>query len=109
MWLGVLHVKGKKRDIRSQEVCCNPYLYSFWKWDHITIDFVVGMPQTQKHHDVIWVVINRLTNSAHFLAMRITFNVEQLEELCIKEIVRLHRIPLLIVSDRDTKFASKFW
>ena len=79
-----------------------------WKWDHITMDFVVGKPRTQKHHDAIWVIIDQLTKSAHFLAMKTVFNVEQLAELYNKEIVRLHEKPLLIVSDREIKFASKF-
>ena len=73
------------------------------------MDFVVGMPQAQKHHDAIWVVVDQLTKLAHFLAMKTVFNAEQLAELYIKEIVRLHRIPLSIVWDGDTKFASKFW
>jgi len=73
---------------------------------HITMDFAVGMPRTQRHRDAIWVVVDRLTKSAHFLPMRITFSAEQLAELYIKEIVRLHRVPLSIVSDRNTKFAS---
>jgi len=77
-----------------------------WKLEHISMDFVVGMPRTQKHHDAIWVVVDRLTKSAHFLPLRTTYSVEQLVELYIKEIVRLHGVPLSIVSDRDTKFAS---
>jgi len=80
-----------------------------WKWEHITMDFVVGMPQTQKHHDAIWVVVDRLTKSAHFLPLKTTYNAEQLAELYIKEIVRLHSVPISTVSDRDTKFASRFW
>jgi len=77
-----------------------------WKWDHFTMDFVVGMPRTQKHHDAIWVIIDRLSKPAHFLAIKTTFNTEQLADLYI---VRLHGIPLSIISDRDTKFASRFW
>jgi len=80
-----------------------------WKWEHTTMDFVVGLPQTQRHHDVIWVIVDRLTKAAHFLAIKSTFNAEQLAELYIAEIIRLHGVPLTIVSDRDTKFASKFW
>jgi len=80
-----------------------------WKWEHITMDFIVGLPRTQKRHDAIWVVVDRLTKSTPFLAIRTTFNTEQLAELYIQEIVRLHGVPLSIVSDRDTKFASKFW
>ena len=60
-------------------------------------------------HDAIWVVVDRLTKSAHFLAIKSIFNAEQLAELYLKEIVRLHGIPLSIVSDRDTKFVSTFW
>ena len=73
------------------------------------MDFVVGMPRTQKHHDAVWMIVDQLTKSAHFLAMKTTFNAEQLAELYIKEIVRLDGVPLSIVLDRDTKLASKFW
>jgi len=73
------------------------------------MDFVVGLPRTQRHQDAIWVIVDRLTKAAHFLAIKTTFNAEQLAKLYIKEIVRLHGVPLSIVSDRDTKFASKFW
>ena len=80
-----------------------------WKWERLTMDFVIGMPRTQRHHDAIWVIVDRLTKSAHFLPIRTTFSAEQLAELYIKEIVRLHGVPLSIVSDRDTKFTSRFW
>jgi len=73
------------------------------------MDFVVGMPRTQRHHDAIWVIVDRLSKFAHFLAIKTIFNAKQLAELYIREIVRLHGIPLSIVSDRDTKFASRFW
>jgi len=62
-----------------------------------------------KHHDAIWVVIDRLTKATHFLALKITFIVNQLEDLYIKEVGRLRGILLIIVSYCDTKFASKFW
>jgi len=70
--------------------------------------FIVGLPGTQMKHDAIWVVVDGLTKSAHFLAIKTVFNAEQLADLYLKEIVRLHGIPLSIVSDRDTKFVSKF-
>ena len=73
------------------------------------MDFVVGMPRMQRHHDDIQVIVDSLTKSAHFLAIKMTFNAKQLAELYTKEIVRLHGVPLSIVPDRDTKFASKFW
>ena len=73
------------------------------------MDFVVGMPRTQRHHDAIWVIVDRLTKSAYFLPIRTTFSAEQLAKLYIKEIVRLHGVPLSIVSDRDNKFTLRFW
>ena len=77
------------------------------KWEHITMDLVVELPWTSKHHDAIWVIIDRLTKAAHFLAIEVTFSTEQLVDMYIKEVVPLRGIPLTIVSDRDTRFASK--
>jgi len=79
-----------------------------WKWEHITMDFMIGMPKVIKQHDSVWVIIDRLTKAAHFLAIKATFTSEQLGNLYIKEIVRLHGVPLSIMSDRDTKFVSRF-
>ena len=117
---------GMKRDIAEYVTRCltcqrvkaehqkpggllQPLPIPVWKLEHITMDFVTGMPQTQKLHDAIWVIVDRLTKSAHFLPLKTTFSAEQLAELYMKEIVRLHGVPLSIVSDRDTKFASRFW
>jgi hypothetical protein len=80
-----------------------------WKWDSISMDFVTALPKTQKRHDSIWVIVDRLTKSAHFLPVKTTFNVQQLAELYVAEIVRLHGVPTSIVSDRDPKFTSHFW
>ena len=73
------------------------------------MDFIIGLPRTSKHHDVICVIVDRLTKAAHFLAVKVTFTAKQLANLYIKEVVRLHGIPVTIVSDHDTKFVSKFW
>ena len=80
-----------------------------WKWEHITMDFVVGLPRTRKGHDAIWVIVDRLTKSAHFLPIRRTDSLDQLAELYCREITRLHGIPLSIISDRDPRFTSRFW
>jgi len=98
-----------KTEHKKPEGLLQPLPIPVWKWDHITMDFVTGLPRTQKRHDAIWVIVDRLTKSAYFLAIRTTFNAEQLADLYIQEVVRLHGIPLSIVSDRDTKFASRFW
>ena len=80
-----------------------------WKWEHIAMDLVVGLPKTLKGQNAIWVIVDRLTKSAHFLAIKVTDSLEKLAKLYIDEIVRLHGIPVSIVSDRDTRFTSKFW
>ncbi|KAD3336653.1 hypothetical protein E3N88_32172 [Mikania micrantha] len=80
-----------------------------WKWEHITMDFITKLPLTAKRHDVIWVIVDRLTKSAHFLPIRETYTSEKLSELFVKEIITRHGVPVSIVSDRDTRFVSRFW
>ncbi|OAY81215.1 Transposon Ty3-G Gag-Pol polyprotein [Ananas comosus] len=72
-----------------------------WKWERITMDFIVGLPRSQAGHDAIWVIVDRLTKSATL------FQSTQL--VYLDEIVRLHGVPASIVSDRDTRFVSHFW
>ena len=63
-----------------------------WKWDSISMDFVVALPTTRKRFDSIWVIVDRLTKSAHFLPVRTTYKVEDLARVYVAEIVRLHEI-----------------
>uniref|UniRef100_A0A2N9H3S5 Integrase catalytic domain-containing protein n=1 Tax=Fagus sylvatica TaxID=28930 RepID=A0A2N9H3S5_FAGSY len=80
-----------------------------WKWENISMDFVCGLPRTSKNHDAIWVVVDRLTKSAHFIPIRMNYSLDKLAELYVNEIVRLHGVPVSIVSDRDLRFTSRFW
>ena len=80
-----------------------------WKWDRITMDIVVGLPVTGRKHDSVWVMVDRLTKSGHFLPVRIDYSLDKLAELYIKKIVRLHVIPVSIISYRDLRFTSRFW
>ena len=80
-----------------------------WKWDSISKDFVTSLPNTPRGNDAIWVIVDRLTKSAHFLPINITFPVAQLAEIYIRDIVKLHGVPSSIVSDRDPRFTSRFW
>ena len=80
-----------------------------WKWERIAVDFVVGLPKTLGMFDSIWVIVDRLTKSAHFIPVKVTYNAEKLAKLYISEVVRLHGVPLSIISDRGTQFTSKFW
>ena len=73
------------------------------------MDFVTHFPRTPRRHDAVWVIVDRLTKSAHFLAMRMTFTLEEFCRFYILEIVQLHGVPVSIVSDRDLKFTAHFW
>ncbi|GJV10246.1 putative reverse transcriptase domain-containing protein [Tanacetum coccineum] len=80
-----------------------------WKWECITMDFVTGLPRTSSGYDSIWVIVDRLTKSAHFLPMKKTDSMEKLTRQYQKEVVCRHRVPLSIISDRDSRFVSGFW
>ena len=73
------------------------------------MDFLSGLPLTHRKHDTIWVIIVRLTKLAHFVPVRIDYSMDRLVELYVDEIVRLHGVPLSIVSDRDPRFTSRLW
>ncbi|KAK5819938.1 hypothetical protein PVK06_024973 [Gossypium arboreum] len=80
-----------------------------WKWDRVTMDFVSGLPLSASKKDAVWVVVDRLTKSAHFVPVRTDFSMDKLAELYVSQIVRLHGVPISIVSDRDPRFTSRFW
>ena len=70
---------------------------------------MVGLPKTMGKYDSFWVIVDRLTKSAHFIPVKVTYNVEKLAKLYISEIVRLHEVPHSIISNRGTQFTSMFW
>ncbi|GJY61538.1 putative reverse transcriptase domain-containing protein [Tanacetum coccineum] len=74
-----------------------------WKWESITMDFITKLPRTRNGHDAIWVVVDRLTKSAHFLAIREDYSTEKLARLYTDEIVARHGVPVSIISDRDAR------
>ncbi|WVZ80100.1 hypothetical protein U9M48_027604, partial [Paspalum notatum var. saurae] len=80
-----------------------------WKWEDIHMDFVVGLPRTQKGYDSIWVIIDRFTKSAHFLPVKTIYHAKTYAELYIAKIVSLHGVPRTITSDRGSVFVSRFW
>ncbi|GKA21543.1 reverse transcriptase domain-containing protein [Tanacetum coccineum] len=73
------------------------------------MDFVLGLPRTPSGYDFIWVMVDRLTKSAHFLPMKKTDSIEKLAQLYLKEIVCKHSVPMSIIFDRDSLFTSRFW
>ena len=80
-----------------------------WKWEEISMDFIVGLPPTQRNFDSIWVIVNRLTKVAHFIPVRKDYRLDQYADLYISQIVRLHGVPKSIVSDQGPQFTARFW
>ena len=73
------------------------------------MDFVFKLPRTRSGFDGVWVIVDRLTKSAHFLPVKETFRLDKLAQLFVDEIVRLHGVPVTIISDRDPRFTSRLW
>jgi len=78
-------------------------------WEVINMDFITRIPRTQKQHDSIWVIVNRVTKSAQFLAVKTTDSVKDYAKLFVNDIVWLHGVTLSIISDRGPQFTSHFW
>ncbi len=117
---------GMKRDIAEYVALCDtckrvkaehqrpagllqPLKVPEWKWEEISMDFIVGLPRTQSGHDSIWVIVDRLTKVAHFIPVKESYQGPKLAELYMTRIVCLHGVPKKIVSDRGTQFTSRFW
>jgi hypothetical protein len=80
-----------------------------WKWEVVTMYFIMGLPRTGKLHDSIMVVVDKITKSAHFIPLKTTHKASDVADIFMKEVAGLHEIPKTIVSDRDPKFTSNFW
>jgi transposase InsO family protein len=118
--------KGMRRDIAHYVACCDTYNrvkiehqkpagllkpleIPVWKWEDISMDFVVGLPRTPKGNDSVWVIVDRLTKVAHFVPVKTQYATEKLADLYVEHMLRLHGAPRSIVSDRGTQFVAKFW
>ncbi|GKD52664.1 putative reverse transcriptase domain-containing protein [Tanacetum coccineum] len=80
-----------------------------WNWDNIMMDFITKLPKSSQGFDTIWVIVDRLTKSAHFLPIRENDPLDKLARLYLNRIVARYRIPVLIICDRDGRFTSNFW
>ncbi|GJV55525.1 putative reverse transcriptase domain-containing protein [Tanacetum coccineum] len=80
-----------------------------WKREGIAMDFMTKLPRTSSWHDIVWVIMDRLTKSAHFLSMREDYKMDILARLYLNEIVARHGVPISIISDHDSRFTSRFW
>jgi hypothetical protein len=73
-----------------------------WKWDDISIDFIVGLPLTARKYNLIWVIVDRLTKSAHFIPVNTNYNVQKYAEIYVARVLYLHGVPKTIVSNRGS-------
>jgi hypothetical protein len=73
------------------------------------MDFIVGLPQTSQKYDSIWVIIDRLTKTAHFLPLHTIYTAKKYAEIYLEQIIRLHGVPKTIISDRRAQFVARFW
>ncbi|GKE16865.1 putative reverse transcriptase domain-containing protein [Tanacetum coccineum] len=80
-----------------------------WKWERIAMDFITKLPRTESRHDAIWVIMDRLTKSAHFRPIREDFKMDRLARIYLNEIVVRHGVPISIISDRNSHFTLQFW
>jgi hypothetical protein len=91
-----------KAEHQRPTVLLQPLKVAEWKWEEIEIDFIVGLPRTQKGYDSILVIVDRLTKVAHFIPLKMMYTRPQLAKLCIAKIICLHGVPKKIVSNRGT-------
>ena len=94
---------------RHPEGLLQPHTILESKWEIISMDFIVGLSLTKKRHDTIFVVVDTLTKSAHFLPIKKTYEAPKIAKLFINEVVRLHGVPINIISNRGSVFTGWFW
>ncbi|GKE12999.1 putative reverse transcriptase domain-containing protein, partial [Tanacetum coccineum] len=104
-----VQILNAQTEARKEENYANGRLVCFDYWENITMYFVTKLPKRVTGQDTIWVIIDRLTKSAHFLPMKETDSMEKLMRQYLKEVVSRHGVPVSIISDRDGRFTSQFW
>ena len=102
-----LECQRVKAEHRHPTELLKPLPIPEWKWEVVTMDFIMGFPRTNKQHDVIMVVVDKLTKASHFIPMNTTHKKANVTDIYMKEVACLHGVPKTIVYDRDPKFTSK--
>jgi hypothetical protein len=119
-WVGmkhdVVHFVAKclecqqvKADHHHSTGLLQPHDVPMSKWEVISMDFVVRFLLTYHRHNAILLIVDKLTKSAHFILVRDTYDVTDVAHVFVSEVIRLHVIPKKIISDRDSRFTSRFW
>jgi hypothetical protein len=119
-WLGIkkeiteyiticMECQKVKDENRHPARLLQPLTIPEWKWEVVTMDFITGLPRIGKLHDSIMVVVEKIMKDAHFIPLKTTHKATKVVDIFMKEVARLHEIPKIIVSNRDTKFTSNLW
>jgi hypothetical protein len=104
-----LECQKVKAENRHPASFLQPLTIPEWKWEVVTMDFIIGFPRTSKQHDAIMVVVEKLTKAAHFIPLKTTHKENKVVDIYMREEARLQSIPKTIFSDRDPNFTSNFW
>ena len=105
------YMKCQQVKVEHQHPAClfQPFLVRKWKWEFISMDFITGLLMTWRQHDYIMVLVDKLTKAAHFILVKSTHKTNDISNIFMKEIFKLHGLPKAMISDRDVKFTSNFW
>jgi hypothetical protein len=104
-----LECKQVKADHHHPTVLLQPHEVPMSKWEVISMDFFVGLLLTSHRHNAILVIVDKLTKSSHFILIRDTYDVTNVARVFVSEVILFHGIPKKIISDRDSRFTSRFW
>jgi hypothetical protein len=98
-----------KVEHRNPTRLLQPFPIPEWKWEVVTMDFITGLPRTNKKHDSIMVVVDKITKSTHFIPLKTTHKEANVVDIYMREVAQFHGIPKTIVSDTNPNFTSKLW
>jgi hypothetical protein len=98
-----------KADYMKPGGLLQPLSFPDWKWDDISIDFIVGLSMMVRNFDLIWVIVDRLSKSAHFIPVNTNYKVQKYAEIYIARVLCLHGVLKMIISDRGSQFVAHFW
>jgi hypothetical protein len=98
-----------KADYMKPRGLLQPLSVLDWKWVDISMDFTVGLSLTAHKYNLIWVIVDRLTQSAHFIPVNTNYNIQQYAEIYVAHVLCLHGVLKMIISDRGSQFIACFW